>query len=78
MAELAVHPGCRRRGLGTGLMRKLLQEALAQGARLMTLEVRAGNGAARRLYEKLGFRETGRRPRFYEGKEDAVLMEKVL
>lgn len=78
LAELAVAPGSRRRGIGEGLVGKLMEEARAGGARIMSLEVRAGNTPARRLYEKLGFRETGRRPGFYEGEEDAALMEKSL
>jgi ribosomal-protein-alanine N-acetyltransferase len=41
----------------------------------MTLEVRLSNDAARRLYEKLGFRVVGRRPRYYKDNlEDALLM----
>ena len=40
-----------------------------------TLEVREGNAPAIALYEKLGFREVGRRKNYYpESKEDAVLM----
>ena len=39
----------------------------------MHLEVRPSNAAARTLYRSLGFRETGRRPRYY-GDEDALLM----
>ena len=37
--------------------------------------MRAGNEAALGLYEKLGFREVGRRPKYYDGKEDAILMD---
>ena len=41
----------------------------------LTLEVREGNAPAIALYEKLGFREVGRRKNYYpERKEDAVLM----
>ena len=39
------------------------------------LEVRCGNKAAISLYKKLGFKEDGIRPEFYdEPKEDALLM----
>jgi [ribosomal protein S18]-alanine N-acetyltransferase len=44
----------------------------------MTLEVRAGNAAALALYAAEGFGETARRPGYYGGREDAVLMEKPL
>ena len=39
------------------------------------LEVRQGNKAAISLYKKLGFKEDGIRPNFYDApKEDALLM----
>lgn len=78
LAELAVAPDKRRRGLGRALLWRLFREAAVSGASRMTLEVRAGNAAALALYAAEGFRETSRRPRFYDGKEDAVLMEKSL
>ena len=41
----------------------------------LTLEVRAGNAPAIALYEKLGFREVGRRKNYYRAEhEDALLM----
>ena len=43
----------------------------------LTLEVRASNAPAQALYEKLGFREVGRRPRYYQNpKEDALILRK--
>ena len=54
--------------------------AYAQENRLafLTLEVRRSNSGAIRLYEKYGFREIGVRPRYYENKEDALLMTRFL
>ena len=49
-------PECRGRGLGTRLMRRVLAEGRRLGATRATLEVRASNDAARRFYERLGFR----------------------
>ena len=44
-------------------------------AREATLEVRLSNLAARRLYEKYGFRPVGIRPRYYsDNQEDALIM----
>ena len=44
-------------------------------AREATLEVRLSNIAARRLYEKYGFRPVGLRPRYYsDDGEDALIM----
>ena len=50
VATLAVHPGWRGRGLGELLFGTMVREARAAGAVMVTLEVREGNQAARRLY----------------------------
>ena len=71
VTNVAVRPGHR----GRGHARAMIQGALSAypDARLVHLEVRPTNRAARTLYQSLGFRETGRRPRYY-GDEDALLM----
>jgi ribosomal-protein-alanine N-acetyltransferase len=73
--NLAVHPAQRR----LGIARRLLSEGLAQartlGAEIAWLEVRPSNLAARTLYESFGFKEVGRRPRYYDDThEDALLL----
>jgi ribosomal-protein-alanine N-acetyltransferase len=78
LTNIAVHPDYRQRGWGRRLLRWCMERALSAGARVMTLEAREGNAAARRLYESEGFVETSRRPGFYEGRETAVLMERKL
>ena len=66
----------RRRGLGAGLVRRLLEQASEQGVTSVLLEVRQSNTAARRLYEKLGFSEVGRRTGYYrEPVEDALVLK---
>jgi [ribosomal protein S18]-alanine N-acetyltransferase len=71
VTTIAVRPEYRRRGHA----RTLIGAALAAypNASHVHLEVRPTNVEAIALYESLGFRETGRRPRYY-GDEDAVLM----
>jgi [ribosomal protein S18]-alanine N-acetyltransferase len=65
----------RRRGLGIKIIRELLIEAHSAGATSVLLEVRESNMAARRLYEKLGFSQQGRRGNYYrEPEEDALLL----
>jgi len=57
-------PAWRGRGLGTDIMRALIDHADGQPAMEMTeLNVRGDNDAARRLYARLGFRVTGTIPR---------------
>lgn len=62
---LAVRPEARRAGLGARLVRATLERASRLGARRMILEVAEDNTAARVLYDRLGFRPAGRRPRYY-------------
>ena len=62
-----------------GMLVIAIDKAKDGECRMMTLEVRGGNGAAMELYRKLGFREVGRRPGYYAGGgEDAVLMDLAL
>ena len=71
VTNVAVRPGYRGRGHARAMIRGAL--SAYPDARLVHLEVRPTNRAARTLYLSLGFRETGRRPRYY-GDEDALLM----
>lgn len=72
--NVATHPSWRRRGLARKLMDQAIHAGLARGARLVTLEVRRSNEAARLMYERMGFRSVGVRARYYENGEDAIVM----
>ena len=72
--RLTVVPALRRRGHGRALLGGLVDWAAGEGAAAVTLEVRAGNAAARALYAGAGLAEVGRRARYYPDGEDAVLM----
>jgi ribosomal-protein-alanine N-acetyltransferase len=73
--SLAVDVGRRRQGLARRLLREVLREAVDEGARSATLEVRASNVAARRLYEQLGFKAEGVRRDYYQDpREDAIIL----
>ncbi len=66
----------RRRGVGSALVRSLLQQARRFEAASVLLEVRESNAAARGLYEKIGFNQVGKRPSYYrEPPEDALLLK---
>lgn len=74
MLNLGVLPAFRRRGFGEAILRAMLADA-ERRADFLTLEVRASNLPALRLYEKHGFLPVGRRAGYYEHpREDAVLM----
>jgi len=71
--NLVVAGSARRRGHGTRLLGRFLDIAYNQGGHAVFLEVRESNRAARRLYEKWAFVESGIRRRYYrEPEEDAV------
>ena len=77
--NVAVHPDERRRGHAARLVRHILDEASRNKSRVVSLEVRVSNQAAADLYRKFGFREVGRRPRYYaDNGEDALLMDREL
>lgn len=72
--NLAVRPGFRGHGIGTTLMHHVLAEGKRLGARRATLEVRASNDGARRLYERLGFHVAATRPHYYTSPVEHALI----
>ncbi len=77
MMNLAVAPQYRQHGIGTALVRALIDALRERGVRTLTLEVRASNEAAIRVYAALGFVQVGRRRNYYEKpKEDALILRK--
>ena len=75
VTTFAVHPDLAPPAIGERLLLALLDLAADRHAREATLEVRLSNLAARRLYEKYGFRPVGLRPRYYsDDSEDALIM----
>jgi ribosomal-protein-alanine N-acetyltransferase len=75
VVNLAVQPGRRGQGLGFELATRILDQARAMGCRRATLEVRATNLPAQRLYEKLGFQTIAVRRRYYsDNQEDALIL----
>ena len=73
VTNLLVDRDYRNRGIGQKLMVALISEALRRGARHLTLEVRKGNAAARKLYSRLGMAPVGVRPGYY-GDDDAIIL----
>lgn len=72
---MAVDAARRRQGIASDLLRFVLEDARAAGARKATLEVRESNTGAIRLYESLGFKVAARRPRYYtKPEEDALIL----
>jgi len=77
--NIVIANSAQRRGLGTRLVQEVLERAQTQGAQAVLLEVRESNRAARGLYSKLGFVESGRRKSYYRNPgEDAVLYTRIV
>lgn len=75
--NLCVTPEWQGMGIGRVLLTRLIHLARYHRTDGIFLEVRPSNRQARRLYERAGFVEVGRRPRYYPGaadREDAVIM----
>lgn len=79
LGDLAVVAERRGEGIGTALLRHVLELVREHGVREIYLEVRESNEGARRLYERHGFRLAGRRPGYYSRpKEDAWVLRRVV
>ena len=75
ITNIAVRQSYRLQGIGEHLLISLINLALELNSRILTLEVRASNTAAQRLYQKYGFRQVNRRRGYYtDNKEDALVM----
>ena len=70
-----VDSGNLRSGIASGLLKKLFEYAKKNSCEEIDLEVNFKNGAAVSFYKKSGFKETGRRLKFYNNNDDAVLMK---
>ena len=77
MMNLCVSPDYRRQGIGEKLTLELERQLRENQVECLTLEVRVSNTPAITLYEKLGFKQVGKRPRYYEKpREDALILRK--
>ncbi|WP_419837593.1 ribosomal protein S18-alanine N-acetyltransferase [Candidatus Poriferisodalis sp.] len=79
ITSVAVHPECQGQRVGARLMLELHREARRiDGLEALTLEVRASNDAAQRLYRWFGYAPVGTRKNYYRdgprGREDALVM----
>ena len=74
VTNIAVQPMWRSRGIATELLLDLAWEANRRGCEAMTLEVRHTNVAAQQLYRRFGFVPAGVRKKYYENRDDAIVM----
>lgn len=75
ITNIAIDKDFRNKGLGSFLVKSMIEYAEELGIYRMTLEVRKSNKPAQGLYMKFGFKPCGRRPKYYkDNNEDAIIM----
>ncbi len=76
LLNVAIAPSHRGRGFGKKLMEFYIDFCRHSGVKKYYLEVNPENVSAVRLYQSFGYQPTGKRKKFYQGKYDALLMER--
>jgi ribosomal-protein-alanine N-acetyltransferase len=76
--SIGVAARIRRRGLASMLVAAAEKDAVRRGRKAMRLEVRADDRGTIALYESSGYRCVGRAPGYYDGRVDALRLEKTL
>ncbi|MCJ7423614.1 GNAT family N-acetyltransferase [Candidatus Bathyarchaeota archaeon] len=81
MIGIAIREGFRDVGIGTEMMKTLIEQGRTIGLKVLVLSAFANNNRATQVYRKVGFKETGRIPRkfFKEGQYvDEVILTMLL
>lgn len=81
LLNIGVALSFQRRGLGGELLQRVVDQARADGAKRLLLEVRAANEQAIAFYRRFGFSQIGLRRGYYPatvGREDALVFDKDL
>jgi tRNA threonylcarbamoyladenosine biosynthesis protein TsaB len=72
LLSIGVVKDARKSGIGARLLAGVTDRVRSAGARYLFLEVAEDNLAARTLYARAGFKQTGRRKGYYENEQDSV------
>ncbi len=72
---IGVNPEMRRNGIASAMIGIIEKNLKNQGVKKIFLEVALNNEPAKKLYESMGFKVVGSRPKYYDG-VDAILMAK--
>ena len=74
---IGVNPEMRRNGIASAMIGIIEKNLKNQGVKKIFLEVALNNEPAKKLYESMGFKVVGSRPKYYDG-VDAILMAKSI
>ena len=78
ITDIVVKKSNRQTGIGSKLLEKLIQTAKSQNFNSITLGVNEHNQPAINLYLKYGFKNVGFRKKYYNNKDNAIIMTKEL
>jgi ribosomal-protein-alanine N-acetyltransferase len=78
IANVAIHPQFRKAGLGSKLLNYVLEMGQKQRVKSVTLEVNEKNLPAINLYARFNFKPIGRRLKYYENRDDALIMSREM
>lgn len=82
LLTIAINPDWQGKGLGRGLMDKVIELAKTMQMESLLLEVRLSNKRALEIYRRYGFDQIGQRKNYYAGpdqtREDALVMRRML
>lgn len=74
ITNIVVKKDFRNLGIGKMLLEKIIEETKKINKEMICLEVNENNISAINLYKKYRFEEVGRRKKYYNEKDDAILM----
>jgi len=74
ITNIAVKKSYRKKGIGSILLKKLIQITKEKSKESITLEVNELNEVAINLYLKNNFKILGKRKKYYNGVNDAIIM----
>lgn len=74
ITKVTIHPSLRGKGLSKILLKDLIGRCFSLGADIISLEVRESNIIAQGLYTSFGFKKEGKRKKYYDNGEDAIVM----
>lgn len=73
--SLAINPAYQRRGIGSNLLKEIINQFREMGVLEIILEVRSDNIKAKRFYERHGFFQFGIAEKYYNDAQNACLMK---
>jgi len=78
ITKVSIRKELQGKGLSNILMEDMFTRISNLDVETITLEVRVSNEKAINLYSKYGFKKISVRKKYYEGNEDAIIMQKSL